>query len=101
VAKEQQRKESVWRQREMVRASAQEALRPELSPDYGLERAVAGLPEPYRQVILLRYYGTVSCAGIADQLDTPLGTVTKTLSRAYALLREIMQQRQEANEVQP
>lgn len=99
VAKEQQRKETVRRQREMVRTSAQEALRPELSQDYGLEAAVADLPELYRQVILLRYYGTLSCAGIADQLDMPLGTVTKTLSRAYALLREVMQRRQEANEV--
>jgi len=99
VAKEQQRKDRVQRQRELVRVSAQEALRPELSPDYGLEAAVAALPEPYRQVILLRYYGTLSCAGIADQLEMPLGTVTKTLSRAYALLREAMQQRQEVNEV--
>ena len=50
-------------------------------------------------MVLLRYYGSLSCAGIADQLDMPLGTVTKTLSRAYALLREAMQRRQEANEV--
>ena len=99
VAKEQQRQESLRRQREIVRASTQEASKPELSQDYGLEAVVSGLPEPYRQVILLRYYGMVSCAGIADQLDMPLGTVTKTLSRAYALLREAVQQRREANEV--
>ena len=91
VAKEQQRK--------LIRASSAEALRPELSQDYGLEATVAGLPEPYRQVILLRYYGSLSCTGIADQLDMPLGTVTKTLSRAYALLREAMQRRQEVSEV--
>jgi RNA polymerase sigma-70 factor (ECF subfamily) len=99
LAKEQQRRERVRRQRELVRASTEEVLQPELSHDYGLEAAVAGLPEPYRQVILLRYYGSLSCAGIADQLDMPLGTVTKTLSRAYALLRDAMQQRQEVNEV--
>ena len=99
VAKEQQRAERIQQQREMVRVSAQKALKPELSEDYGLEAAVAGLPEPYREVILLRYYGTLSCAGIAQQLGMPLGTVTKTLSRAYALLREAMQQRQESNEV--
>lgn len=99
VAREQQRSERIQQQREMIRVSTQKALKPELSEDYGLEAAVAGLPEPYREVILLRYYGTLSCAGIAQQLGMPLGTVTKTLSRAYALLREAMQQRQESNEV--
>lgn len=92
VAKEQQRKAIVRRQRESVRAVCEEAPQPELSQDYALETAVAGLPEAYRTVILLRYYGGLSCGGIAEQLDMPLGTVTKTLSRAYALLREALQQ---------
>ncbi len=99
VAKEQWRKEKVRRQRELIRASAEEASPPELSQDCGLEATVVGLPDPYRQVILLRYYGSLSCTQIADQLDMPLGTVTKTLSRAYALLREAMQQKQEVKEV--
>ena len=88
VAKEQQRKEIVRRQRESVRAMADEAPEPELSQDFSLEVAVATLPEAYRTVILLRYYGGLSCAGIAAQLGMPLGTVTKTLSRAYGLLRD-------------
>ena len=92
VAKEQQRKAIVRRQRESVRAVCEKTPQPELSQDYGLEAAVAGLPEAYRTVILLRYYGGLSCSGIAEQLDMPLGTVTKTLSRAYALLRESLQQ---------
>ena len=100
VAMEQQRKEQVRRQRESIRAVAEEAPPPELSQDYALEAAVAGLPGAYRQVILLRYYGGLSCSQIAGQLDMPLGTVTKTLSRAYALLREALQQRQEVYEVQ-
>jgi RNA polymerase sigma-70 factor (ECF subfamily) len=99
VAMEQQRKEQVRRKREMVRAFSEEARQPELSQDYGLETTVSGLPEPYRQVILLRYYGQLSCTQIADQLDMPLGTVTKTLSRAYGLLRDAMQQPKEAYEV--
>ncbi len=93
VAKEEQRKESIRRRRESVRALAEEAPEPELSQDYGLEAAIAALPEVYRTVILLRYYGGLSCSGIAAQLDMPLGTVTKTLSRAYALLRESLQGR--------
>jgi RNA polymerase sigma-70 factor (ECF subfamily) len=99
VAKEQQRAEQIRRKRESVRAFCEETPEPELSQDYALEAAIAGLPEAYREVILLRYYGGLSCSGIAGQLDTPLGTVTKTLSRAYALLRDTLQ-RQTVNEVQ-
>ena len=99
VAIEQQRKEQVRRRRETIRASSEEAPQPELSLDYGLEAAVSGLPDPYRQVILLRYYGSLSCREIAGQLDVPLGTVTKNLSRAYVLLRDAMQQRPDVDEV--
>ncbi|HSV99308.1 MAG TPA: sigma-70 family RNA polymerase sigma factor [Sedimentisphaerales bacterium] len=94
VAKEQQRKEIVRRRRQSVRECCEEAAPPELSEDYGLEAVVAGLPEAYRTVILLRYYGGQSCKQIAEQLEMPLGTVTVTLSRAYALLRSALQQKQ-------
>ncbi|HCO93484.1 MAG TPA: RNA polymerase subunit sigma, partial [Phycisphaerales bacterium] len=57
----------------------------------------AELPEAYRKIILLRYYGEHSCNQIAEQLDMPLGTVTKTLSRAYAMLRESLQQQKQAS----
>jgi RNA polymerase sigma-70 factor, ECF subfamily len=53
--------------------------------------AVVRLPDTYREVIVLRYYGGYSCAEISCDLDVPLGTVTKRLSRAYALLRETME----------
>jgi RNA polymerase sigma-70 factor (ECF subfamily) len=101
VAKEQQRKEFIRRKRESVGpdaqrrcgAAAEEALEPELSQDFSLEAAITALPDAYRTVILLRYYGGLSCTGIAAQLDMPLGTVTKTLSRAYAVLRDSLQGR--------
>ncbi len=64
--------------------------------DYPLEEAIAVLPETYRQVILLRYYEGLSCQEIATRLDLPLGTVTKTLSRAYALLRQELADRESA-----
>jgi len=57
-------------------------------PDLELEQAVAGLAEPYREVVLLRYYGGLSCSEVAGRLDMPLGSVTKVLSRAYGMLRE-------------
>ena len=101
VAKEHRRKEQVRLKREMIRSFSAEASAPELSHDYALEGAVAGLPDAYRKVILLRYYGRHSCTTIAEQLEMPIGTVTKTLSRAYAMLRETLKKQEEAevNEV--
>jgi len=96
VAKEHQRKEQVQRQREIVRSFSEEAPPAELSQDYALESAIAELPEAYRKVILLRYYGEHSCNQIAERLSMPLGTVTKTLSRAYAMLRTSLQQQEQA-----
>jgi RNA polymerase sigma factor (sigma-70 family) len=101
VAKEHQRKEQVRRQREVVRSYSEEAGSPELSQDFALEAAIAKLPETYRRVVLLRYYGNHSCSQIAERFEMPLGTVTKTLSRAYVMLRESLQQqkKQEVYEV--
>ena len=95
VAKEQRRKEQLQHQRQIVRSFSQESPPTELSQDYALESAIAELPEAYRKIILLRYYGEHSCNQIAEQLDMPLGTVTKTLSRAYAMLRESLQQQEQ------
>jgi RNA polymerase sigma-70 factor (ECF subfamily) len=53
-----------------------------------LEAALAALPEHCRRMVQLRYYEELSCQEVALRLDIPLGTVTKTLSRAYALLRQ-------------
>jgi RNA polymerase sigma-70 factor (ECF subfamily) len=63
-----------------------------------LEAAIAMLPETYRQVILLRYYEGLSCQEVAIRLAVPLGTVTKTLSRAYALLRQEIKAREHAGQ---
>ncbi|HUW19352.1 MAG TPA: RNA polymerase sigma factor [Sedimentisphaerales bacterium] len=94
VAKEQQRSEQ--RRVQMAGVLSEEAPDPELSQDYGLEKAVAGLPPPYRQVVLLRYYGGCSCSEVAEQLGMPLGTVTKNLSRAYVMLRDSLRRRDES-----
>ncbi len=56
--------------------------------DSELAEIVAGLPEIYREVTILRYFGGLSCAEVSNRLGIPLGTVTKRLSRAYQLLRE-------------
>jgi RNA polymerase sigma-70 factor (ECF subfamily) len=101
VAKEHQRNEQIRRQREAVRSFSQEAPQPELSQDFALEAAISDLAEPYRKMILLRYYGQHSCNKIAEQLDMPIGTVTKTLSRAYAMLRSSLQQQKQAEAYPP
>jgi RNA polymerase sigma-70 factor (ECF subfamily) len=98
VAKEQQRSEQ--RRRRIGDVLSEAVAKPELSQDYALERAIAALPESHRQVVLLRYYGNCACSQVAEQLNIPLGTVTKTLSRAYAMLRESLQQQDENCEVQ-
>ena len=53
-----------------------------------LERAIGRLSKRQRDVVLLRFYDGLSCGEVAEQLGIPVGTVTKTLSRAYANLRE-------------
>jgi DNA-directed RNA polymerase specialized sigma24 family protein len=54
--------------------------------DFELAKAFAGLPDSYREILLLRFYANQSCQQIAGNLDMPLGAVTKTLSRAYSEL---------------
>ena len=62
------------------------------TPEYcQLEEALAMLDEPYRQVVLLRFYSGQSCQEIAENLNVPIGTVTKQLSRAYEKLRNILE----------
>lgn len=86
VAKETQRARS----RRFVSLRSEPAADADHRPDRALDQAVAGLPEIYRQVVLLRYYGGLSCAEVGHELGVPVGTVTMRLSRAYGLLRECL-----------
>jgi RNA polymerase sigma-70 factor, ECF subfamily len=88
VAREQQRLEI--RDRTAAKLWSQNRPEPELTPNLALEKAVGGLEDPYRQIVLLRYYGNLSCVQVSERLEMPLGTVTKYLSRAYAMLRETL-----------
>lgn len=49
---------------------------------------VYDLPDPYREVLSLRYFSGSSCQDIARLLSRPLGTVTKQISRAHAMVAE-------------
>lgn len=97
VAKEQFRAELHRRQEcEVAETLMTSAAGPE--EDDALEEAIAALPENHRRVILLRYYEGLSCQEVTTRLNLPLGTVTKTLSRAYALLRQELSARERAEQ---
>jgi RNA polymerase sigma-70 factor, ECF subfamily len=52
-----------------------------------VQQAVASLPEPYRETIVLRYFGELSIAEIASQTGRPIGTVKTHLGRGLLRLR--------------
>ena len=58
--------------------------------DSDVRRAVAALPEPYREVISLRFFGELSLDEIARQTERPLGTVKTHLHRGLLRLRAAM-----------
>lgn len=89
----------VLQRRERERAAAESFVADDQggAQEYQLEAAIAALPETYRQMILLRYYEGLSCQEVATRLEIPLGTVTKTLSRAYSMLRQELRARENAD----
>jgi len=52
--------------------------------------AIDSLPEPYREVVLLRDIEGISYAGIAGIVGCPTGTVMSRLARARASLRRTL-----------
>jgi RNA polymerase sigma-70 factor, ECF subfamily len=68
----------------------------DVSEDFQVKEAIVMLDEPYRQVVLLRFYSEQSCQQIAENLNIPIGTVTKQLSRAYEKLRSLLEEKNEA-----
>ncbi len=61
-----------------------------------LRVAVAGLQEPYREVVILRFFGELSLEEIARQTERPLGTVKTHLHRGLLRLRATVDQRGDA-----
>jgi RNA polymerase sigma-70 factor (ECF subfamily) len=64
--------------------------------DRVVQEAVASLPEPYRETIVLRYFGELSIADIASQTGRPIGTVKTHLGRGLLRLRPILAEVQPA-----
>ena len=70
------------------------AVRSERASD--VRSAVAALPEPYREVVTLRFFGELSLEEIAREVDRPLGTVQTHLRRGLARLRGRVDERGDA-----
>jgi RNA polymerase sigma-70 factor (ECF subfamily) len=89
VAKEQVRTEQ--KERETAEKLAQMPIQTDKGRDWPLAKTVAKLDDFSKQLILLRYYGGHSCKDVAAILNIPIGTVTKSLSRAFIKLREMLE----------
>jgi RNA polymerase sigma-70 factor, ECF subfamily len=57
-----------------------------------LLRAIGRLPERQRRTVLHRYFDGLGVRQIAQATGSPIGTVTKDLSRAYARLRQSLRE---------
>ena len=56
--------------------------------EVAVRAAVAGLDEPYREVVALRFFGDLTLAEIASVSGRPLGTVKTHLHRGLGRLRD-------------
>ena len=68
----------------------------ELSPDHvALVTALARLPHDLRLTAVLHYVADLSTAQVAAELDVPEGTVKSRLSRARAVLADLLREESE------
>lgn len=93
----------LWRSRgrEQAAKDGLKRVRDESSPDAAdrpqtteqvdkLKRAIDQLPEPQRQVLLLRYYSEMKFVEIADMLGCPLNTALGRMHKAMTKLQQLM-----------
>lgn len=66
-----------------------------------LRRAVASLPDKYREAIVLYYFQSRDLAAAARSLDLPEGTLKARLFRARELLRQKLTSRRASQKEQP
>lgn len=81
---------------DLEKAASGAAADPDAAPDAELmargnaamlEGAIAALPEPFRETLVLRDINELSYKEIATVLDLPAGTVMSRLARARSLLK--------------
>jgi RNA polymerase sigma factor (sigma-70 family) len=57
-----------------------------------VQDAVAHLSARRREIVMLRFWNALSTGEIAERLSLPAGTVRSDLTRAYAILRTLLQE---------
>ena len=67
----------------------------------GLATLVAGLPDRYRAVLILRYMEGLRLEEVAAVLKQPLGTTKSNVHRAVNLLREAISESRRAKRGRP
>ena len=80
---------SAWKRHTRPLEDARDLPAPD-EPEGGVLEAVLTLPERYRTVVHLYYYEDLSTAEIAQVLGIRRGAVTTRLSRARAMLRDVL-----------
>jgi RNA polymerase sigma-70 factor (ECF subfamily) len=81
----------VARERSVAREEldeSEEKLHERVAMQHKVVESVLALKEPYKTVVLLRYYEGLSPSQIAARRNVPAGSVRAQLSRAHDLLRE-------------
>lgn len=61
-----------------------------LERNRAIRRAIANLPDEYRELIEMRHYAEMSYAEIAELKELPLGTVKNKLFRGRNLLKDVL-----------
>ena len=89
VRKVRRRRKLAQELRERARdASSEGGARPQ--DDSPVREALARLPEPLRQTVVLRVYQELKYAEIAEVMAIPVGTVKSRMFMALRMLREVM-----------
>jgi RNA polymerase sigma-70 factor (ECF subfamily) len=83
---------------ELVSLEGKDGAGEETVNDDALIRAVDELPDPYREVVILRYVEKLSTDDIATRLGVPSGTVRGQLTRADGMLAKKLKLMQTAED---
>lgn len=91
--------EETRKRRDQAPMLAERAAPADRSGDDGMAATVGALPEPYRTAVWLRYWAGLSCEAAAREQGVSVGTFTKRLSRAHAILRGAVEGGEEREQV--
>jgi RNA polymerase sigma factor (sigma-70 family) len=88
LAKSHHRREATWRRLRPRAVAPVEVVQSDGAAALAIRDAVAALPEPQRQALVLRYFADLSVRDAADVMGCPENTVKTHTRRALDSLRE-------------